>query len=144
MRVIEKLVKPNHRYRYLRRHIVNVGSPSPIAVRSLVSTLREIATLLKLDGEKEGSGDINPFHFGALRLWRAVVDLANPKVVSRSIRFAIKKINVLLANEEACLIYRVDAVSAFIVVQSDRYRTGSTDYCPARIAEGNQEILAAF
>src|SRR6185503_6451890 len=100
--------------------------------------------LLELDREKEGGGNINPLDLCALRFGCAVINLANPKTLTRSVRFAIKKINVMLAHKECRLVNRVYPISAVRVVNKNICSDWSPQGREARIRETDGKTFSTF
>ena len=65
--------------------------------------------MLELDREIEGSGNIDPLDLATLDVRTTRSDLIRPEIEARSIRFAIKEIEIVLANEKDVLVHRIEA-----------------------------------
>src|SRR5207244_127148 len=78
-----------------------------------IEAIDEITARLKLIGLEEELRDMNAIALG--RITRAIVDSADPAIKPKVVRFAAKKIYVLLPHKEIRAIDRVGSVHRIVI-----------------------------
>src|SRR6266511_2580505 len=96
-----------------------------VAISHFVETFNQVASLLKLDREEEGSRDIDTANVAAL-LREALVDLVLPEIETALIGHAVKEVKIVLAHVEVAaeigIPDRVWPVDSFITVDCYDHR----------------------
>src|SRR5262245_27297976 len=115
-----------------------------LAISGLVDALDQVAGVLKLNREKERSRDIDPPRFDAARVVATGRDLIRPELKPRSVRLAIKKVVIVLADKILRIVYRVCGRLGCIVNNRNGRDGRPSETDSGRIAESDAEGFVAF
>src|SRR5437660_12473712 len=78
-----------------------------VAVDSFENSLHQVSGLLKLNGQVEGCRYSDTRYIDASLVIAALLDLICPKGKTVRIRSAAEKVEIVLVNEELCLLDRI-------------------------------------
>src|SRR5438876_2816167 len=102
-----------------------------VAVDSFVNSLHQISGLLKLNGQVEGSRHSDTRRIDASLVIAALLDLICPKGKTVRIGSAAEEVEIMLVNEELCLL---DLITARIK------QFGGNSHSGRPLAAGNQDF----
>src|SRR5439155_19503997 len=83
-----------------------------------IESINIVAARLKLVRLEEELRDVYPIALG--RITRAVINRIHPAIETKIIRFAAKKVYVLLAHEEIRVVYRIWPIHCLVISDRDR------------------------
>ena len=129
---------------YLSWDILDHCLSSRVAVCGLVSTIGQVTSLLKLNREEEGGGNIDAFELSAIWFGGTVINIVHPIAAARILWFAIKEVYVLLAHKKERLVNRVAGRVPIVVDENGRRGRSPERCCGGWIAQSHKEMLSNF